>query len=55
ENAVEDLRALIGATDPGKAASGTLRDEIGLDIEKNSVHASDSDENAAIEFAFHFG
>ena len=55
ENAVEDLRTLIGATDPAKAACGTIRNEIALNIEKNSVHASDSDENAAIEIAFHFG
>ena len=54
ENAVEDLRVLIGATDPAKAACGTVRNEIGVDIEKNSVHGSDSDENAAIEIAFHF-
>ena len=55
ENAVEDLRTLIGATNPEKAACGTIRDEIGRDIEKNSVHASDSDENAKIELAFFFG
>ena len=55
ENAVEDLRALIGATNPENAACGTLRYEIAVDIEKNSVHASDSDENAAIEIKFHFG
>lgn len=54
ENAVEDLRALIGATNPEKAACGTIRYEIGVDIEKNSVHASDSDENAAKEVAFFF-
>ena len=54
ENAVEDLRTLIGATDPAKAACGTIRQEIALDIEKNSVHASDSDENAAKEIAFFF-
>jgi nucleoside-diphosphate kinase len=54
DNAVEDLRALVGATDPTKAACGTVRNEIGLDIEKNSVHASDSDENAAREIAFFF-
>ena len=54
DNAVEDLRALVGATDPKKAACGTVRNEIGLDIEKNSVHASDSDENAAKEIAFFF-
>ena len=54
ENAVEDIRALIGATDPSKAAGGTLRNEIGKDIEKNSVHASDSDANAVKEIAFFF-
>ena len=54
ENAVEDLRALIGATDPKKAACGTLRYEIAVDIEKNSVHASDSDANASKEIAFFF-
>ena len=54
ENAVEDLRTLIGATNPAKAACGTLRNEIGMDIEKNSVHASDSDENAQTEIGFFF-
>lgn len=54
ENAVEDLRALVGATDPKKAACGTVRNEIGMDMEKNSVHASDSDENAAKEISFFF-
>lgn len=54
ENAVEDTRVLIGATDPAKAACGTLRSEIGRDIEKNSVHASDSDANAVKEIAFFF-
>lgn len=54
ENAVNDLRALIGATDPTKAACGTIRQEIALDIEKNSVHASDSDENATKEISHFF-
>lgn len=54
ENAVADLRTLIGATDPAKAACGTIRYEIAKDIEKNSVHASDSDENAKTEIAFFF-
>jgi nucleoside-diphosphate kinase len=54
ENAVEDLRDLIGATDPRKAACGTIRQEIALDVEKNSVHASDSDENAAKEISHFF-
>ena len=53
-NAVEDLRTLVGATDPSKASCGTIRYEIGENIERNSVHASDSDENAKIEIAFYF-
>jgi len=55
ENAVADLRTLIGATDPARAACGTLRQEIARDIQCNSVHASDSLENAGIETAFFFG
>ncbi len=54
EGAVAELRTLVGATDPGKADCGTIRYEIGLDIQRNSVHASDSDENAAKEIAFFF-
>ncbi len=54
ENAVADLRTLVGATDPSKAACGTVRYEIGCDIQRNSVHASDSDDNAAKEIAFFF-
>jgi nucleoside-diphosphate kinase len=54
DNAVADLRLLVGATNPVDAACGTIRYEIGRNIEKNSVHASDSDENAAIEIAFFF-
>ena len=54
ENAVTDLRTLVGATDPAKADCGTVRNELGLNIEKNSVHASDSPENAAKEIAFFF-
>ena len=54
DNAVADLRLLIGATDPKKAACGTLRFDLALDVEKNSVHASDSPENAAKEIAFFF-
>ena len=55
DNAVEDLRTLVGATDPEKADCGTIRQEIGVDIQRNSVHASDSDENATTEIAFFFG
>jgi len=54
DNAVADLRTLVGATDPAKADCGTLRYEIGENIERNSVHASDSDENAKKEIAFFF-
>ncbi|MBN1212496.1 MAG: nucleoside-diphosphate kinase [candidate division Zixibacteria bacterium] len=55
DNAVADLRTLVGATDPAKADCGTIRFEIGQNIERNSVHASDSDENAKKEIAFFFG
>lgn len=55
ENAVTDLRVFIGATDPAKAACGTIRQEMALNIQENSVHASDSPENAAREVAFFFG
>ncbi|MFH1686836.1 MAG: nucleoside-diphosphate kinase [bacterium] len=55
EKAVADLRTLIGATNPAEAACGTIRQEIASDIQANSVHASDSDENAAVEIAFFFG
>lgn len=55
DNAVADLRALIGATDPGAAACGTLRHEIGVSVQENSVHASDSPESAAFEIPFFFG
>ena len=54
ENAVEDLRTLVGATDPAVATCGTIRNEIGRNIQDNSVHASDSDDNAAREIAFFF-
>ncbi len=54
ENAVEDFRALIGATNPAEAADGTIRKLFATSISENAVHGSDSDENAAIEGAFHF-
>jgi len=54
ENGVSELRTTIGATNPKEAACGTIRYEIGVDIEKNSVHASDSDENAIKEISFFF-
>ena len=54
DNAVEDFRVLIGATNPAEAAEGTIRKMYATDIAENAVHGSDSDENAAIEGAFHF-
>ena len=54
DNAVEDFRKLIGATNPANAAEGTIRKNFATDIERNAVHGSDSDENAAIEASFHF-
>lgn len=54
ENAVEDFRTLIGATDPAKADAGTIRNKYAKSIEANAVHGSDSDENAAIEGNFFF-
>jgi nucleoside-diphosphate kinase len=53
-NAVEDFRTLIGATDPQKAAEGTIRNMFATSIAANAVHGSDSDENALIEGAFYF-
>ena len=54
ENAVEDFRTLIGATNPEEAAEGTIRKLYAASIGENAIHGSDSDENAAIEGAFHF-
>ncbi len=54
ENAVEDFRKLIGATDPTKAAPGTIRNLFAKSIEANAIHGSDSDENAGIEGSFFF-
>ncbi|MEX2565741.1 MAG: nucleoside-diphosphate kinase [Cyclobacteriaceae bacterium] len=54
ENAVEDFRKLIGATNPADAAEGTIRKLYATSLEANAVHGSDSDENAAIEGGFFF-
>ena len=54
DNAVEDYRKLIGATDPTKAEEGTIRKQFAESVQANAVHGSDSDENAAIEAAFFF-
>ncbi len=53
-NAVDDFRTLIGATNPDEAVEGTIRKLFATSIGENAVHGSDSDENAAIESAFHF-
>lgn len=54
DNAVEDFRKLIGATNPKEAAEGTIRALFAESIEANAIHGSDSDENAAIEGRFFF-
>ena len=54
ENAVALNREIMGATDPKKAAPGTIRHDFAESIEANSVHGSDSAENAAVEIAFFF-
>ncbi|NND95461.1 MAG: nucleoside-diphosphate kinase [Flavobacteriales bacterium] len=54
DNAVADFRELIGSTNPAEAAPGTIRALYAESIAANAVHGSDSDENAAIEGAFHF-
>ena len=55
ENAVEDFRKLIGATDPAKAEEGTIRRKYAESVGRNAVHGSDSDDNARIEGSFFFG
>jgi nucleoside-diphosphate kinase len=54
DNAVEDFRKLIGATNPANAEPGTIRALYAKNVGENAVHGSDSDENAAIEGSFHF-
>ena len=54
ENAVEDFRTLIGATNPAEAAEGTIRKLYATSMGENAVHGSDSNENAEIESNFHF-
>ena len=54
DNAVEDYRTLIGATNPAEAAEGTIRKQFATSIGENAVHGSDSDENAEIESRFFF-
>lgn len=54
ENAVEEFRKLIGATDPGKAEPGTIRKTFAVSVQMNAVHGSDSIENAIFEANFFF-
>src|SRR5262245_39633474 len=54
DNAIQTLRDLMGATNPAQAAAGTIRQECGLDVEKNAIHGSDSPASAAQEIAFFF-
>ena len=54
DNAVEDFRKLIGATNPAEAEEGTIRKLFAKDISANAIHGSDSNENAAIEASFFF-
>ena len=54
ENAILENRKLMGATDPKKAEEGTIRKKYGISIDKNSVHGSDSPDNAKIEIDFFF-
>lgn len=54
DNAVEDFRKLIGATNPAEAAEGTIRKKFAKSLGENAIHGADSDENAKIEGTFHF-
>ena len=54
ENAISRVREIIGATDPAKAAEGTIRKKYGTDVGRNAVHASDSPESSAYEIPFFF-
>ena len=54
DNAIEDLRKLMGATDPAKADEGTIRKDYATSVETNIIHGSDSPESAAVEIPFFF-
>ncbi len=54
ENAIADLRKLMGATDPAKADSGTIRKKHAASIEANAIHGSDAEETAKFEFSYFF-
>jgi nucleoside-diphosphate kinase len=55
EQAIIRWRELMGATDPLKASPGTIRKDLGVDVERNAVHGSDAPETAAVEIPFFFG
>ncbi|HSE41232.1 MAG TPA: nucleoside-diphosphate kinase [Acidobacteriota bacterium] len=54
ENAIERLRTLMGATDPSKAAEGTIRKDLASNVEQNVIHGSDAETTAATEIPFFF-
>jgi nucleoside-diphosphate kinase len=54
ENAIERLRTLMGATDPAKAAEGTIRKDLATNVEQNAIHGSDSEASASTEIPFFF-
>jgi nucleoside-diphosphate kinase len=54
DNAIARIRKIMGATNPAKADPGTIRKDFGLDVQRNSTHASDSPENGEIEIAIYF-
>jgi nucleoside-diphosphate kinase len=55
EQAIARWRELMGATDPLKASAGSIRKDLGVDVEKNAVHGSDAPETAVAEISFFFG
>ena len=55
ENAISAARKMVGATDPKKAAKGTIRADFGIDVQRNAIHAADSPEKAEREIKIHFG
>lgn len=54
EGAIEEIRKIMGATDPARAAKGTIRGDFGLDMEHNTIHGSDSAETADMEIRLFF-
>ncbi len=54
DNAIEQLRKVMGATDPAKAEAGTIRKQFGSNIERNAIHGSDAPETAAFEVSYFF-